>query len=186
MTWGATETISSLALCISAVGLLISYLSYRKASKHDEPMAWAEIHTIGVEDCWLLTLHLRNRTDFDIRANALLVPIEQVPIDSKRAFMLADYDEVIKAADNNIANIPNVLPKCTWHMKMPLSGDFPIIPSGTTGAVRAFITRGKINSVSKVKVELFYVLLMEKRKYLKRSVQVILPSSGLTLSIART
>src|SRR4051812_21636560 len=96
MTWTYSEIISSLAFGVSAFGLLISYLSFRKASQHDVPNAWGELHSIGVENCWRLSVHLRNPTKFDIQPASLSVPIQRVPIDAKQDFLLGEYDVALK------------------------------------------------------------------------------------------
>jgi hypothetical protein len=66
---------ADLALGVSIFSLAVSIMAWRTAVA-ERPLAWIKLEPIGKADnCWLATVHLRNRSKFDLRAESLGVLI---------------------------------------------------------------------------------------------------------------
>ena len=185
MNWTHSEIISSLALIVSAIGLLISFLSFKKASNREALNAWGELHSIGAENCWRLSIHIRNQTRYDIRPEALGVPVERIPIDEKQDFTLGDYDVALTECAGDISKLPTVLAGKDSHFKMSLRADTPKILSGEGGSVNALLFRGRLSAASAATVTLFYRSMQETQRYKMHNVEIRIPSRGIEIRLPR-
>jgi hypothetical protein len=168
MTWTHSDIIAAIALFVSAIGLLISYLSFRKASQNDEPSAWGELHTIGSDNCWRLSIHLRNRTRFDIKPSSLAVPLVRYPVDAKQDFLLGDYDGALKEAGGDIAKLLSILPSKDTNIKMSTPDAFSNIHSGEEGVMYALLFRGGLSVKRVAAITLSYWSMEETPRYKTR------------------
>jgi hypothetical protein len=69
--WTRAEIISALAFAISALGFVLSFLSFWRVWRMDRPHAWAEIEATDVPNWFKATVRLRNPTRYVLKLDAL-------------------------------------------------------------------------------------------------------------------
>jgi hypothetical protein len=181
------EIIALCALGISAAGLAISILSFRRVGKLEEPVAWAETTALIVENCWVITVHLRNpSTRYAVRLASLGVPITRVPVDDKQDFLLGDYTLAFKECENDVVKLRKIVEQMpTKAFKMSVPADTPLISPGDTYAFRALLFRGRLSAASRAKLTLYYYLMKENPSYRTKQMQLSLAERGLTFELQR-
>jgi hypothetical protein len=154
------EIISSLALAVSLASFTVAYLSFRRTSKLDEPNAWLEIETI-TENCWKVTIQVRNPTRYTLRLGKIGVPITRVPVDAKQDFLLGDYEAALRECGDD----PSKLAYATQGKDNILSMEVPAppqsVPSGAMGVVNVLLFRGKLSVAPEVAISLSYLSMEE-------------------------
>lgn len=60
MGWSRPEAISALALVVSALGFVLSFLSFWRTWAMDKPNAWAEVMHTSIPNCFVADLNIRN------------------------------------------------------------------------------------------------------------------------------
>jgi hypothetical protein len=161
MNWTRSEIMSALALVISALGFVLSLLSFRRTWKLEEPNAWLEIKSIGVQNCWIATVQVRNPTKYELKLGKIGVPIKRVPVDDKQDFVLGDYEAALKECGNDQSKIASAISGKDNILSMEVPMDLQSVPSGGMGTVHALLFRGRLSTASDVVVTLSYLSMEE-------------------------
>jgi hypothetical protein len=185
MDWSRSETISALALLISSLGFVVSFISYRRVSKLEQPLAWVEIESIGVQDCWRASIHLSNPTRQVLKLTKVSTPIKRVPIDARQDFILGDYQEALSECGNDLGKLGAVLGGKDRHLSISLPADHEAIQPGATGVFRFLLFRGRLSTARKAKFSIHYVSMEETAKRSSKKILGEIPGPGLEIQVRR-
>jgi hypothetical protein len=182
----ATAIIALCALVVSTGSLVISILSYRRVSKLEEPIAWAETTALIVENCWVITVHLRNPSRYAVRPAAISVPIERVPVDDRQDFLLADYSGVFKESENDIVKLRELVQRMsTKSFKMSVPDDTPLVSQGESFGFRALLYRGRLSTATTAEISLSYYVMKEQPSYKTKKMRLSIAGPTITLQLTK-
>jgi hypothetical protein len=169
MTW--TEIISSLALGVSTLALLVSAISLWRTYAAEQPAAWAEVQTTEIPNCWLANIHLRCPSSRSWRPISLVVPLKKLPLSERQDFLLSE-----PTGDGGQISSGRSL-------KMSLEARNPVQP-GETGTFTVMLIRGRLSDATTVKMQFCIQSLTAKSRYKTLSIAGKIPSSGIALAIS--
>jgi hypothetical protein len=154
------EIVSSLAFMVSLASFTIAYLSFRRTSKLNEPNAWLEIESI-TENCWKVTIQVRNPTRYTLRLGKIGVPITRVPVDAKQNFLLGDYEAALRECGDDLSKLASATSGKDTILTMEVPAHLQSVPSGAMGVVNVLLFRGKLSVAPKVAISLSYLSMEE-------------------------
>jgi len=172
-----TAVISALALVVSVLSLGLSGYSIWRVRKKETPHAWAEVERTNTPRLYVVTVKLRNPTQYLFKFSGISVPLDRVPVDERQRFILVErgafrgHSE--QWAKDNLDNIER-------GVKLNISGD---IPSGEIGNVKVFLVRGSLSSAQEAKITVYYWSMENKARYRSQVVKASLPAAGVAISV---
>jgi hypothetical protein len=157
-------------------------MAWRTAAA-EKPLAWVKLEPTEKADCWLATIHLRNRSKFDFRAHSVWVPISAVPITKKQDFWMLDYGKGLTTAPDGTRVISENFDHLEQHFKVSFERSAPVRPEDT-GAVSVLLIRSGLSAAALVKMS-FCMEVMKPRPRLKTvSLTAKIPSEILGIHIS--
>jgi hypothetical protein len=169
MTWA--EVISSLALGVSTLALLVSAISLWRTYVAEQPAAWAEVQTTEIPNCWLANIHLRCPPNRSWRPISLVVPLKKLPLTERQDFLLSE-----PTGDGGQIS-------AVRSLKMSLENQNPVQP-GETGIFTVMLFRGRLSDATTAKMQFCIESLTAKPRYKTLSIAGKIPSSGITLALS--
>lgn len=171
-------TTAVLALVISALSFALSAYSIWLARKKETPHAWAEVEKTTTPRLYLLTIKLRNPTQYVLKFAALSIPLDRIPIDETQSFLLIKADAFRGQTEDWLKE--NV-DKVERGSKLDVAGE--VLPD-ETGSVQILLIRGSLSAALKVKVTVYYWSMENTVRYKNQIVMAEIPTSGITFNIA--
>ena len=176
MTWTTSVVISAFALVISSLSFALSFYSVWRVRKKETSHAWAEIERTGVRDnFFVLTIKLRNPTQYLLKFAALSVPLSRYPMDERQDFYLMNHFTL----QSSQAFIEENL-KGPTYLKTDLTGD---VPSGEIGSITKYLIRGRLSAAREVKITLCYSSMESASRYKHLTIKGRLPASGIGIAL---
>lgn len=172
-----TQIIAGLALVISALSFGLSVYSVWFARKKETPHAWAEVEKTNTPRLYVVTLKLRNPTQYVFKFAAVSVPIDRVPLDENQDFVMAPRGAFHGRSEEWVKDN---LDKVERGIKLDIAGE---IPSGEIGSVKMLLIRGNLSAAREAKITVYYWSMENKARYRNQVVKARLPSSGVTISV---
>jgi hypothetical protein len=181
--WLRPEIISALALGVSIFSLAVTLFMAWRTAAAERPLAWVKLEPTEKADCWLATIHLRNRSKLDLRAHSVWVPITAGPVTRKQDFWMLDYGKELTTAQDGKRVILDSLDHLDRHLKVSFERSAPVQP-GDTGAVSVLLIRSGLSAATIVKMS-FCMEEMKPRPRLKTmSLTANIPSETLRMHIS--
>ena len=172
-----TAVIASLALTVSVLSLGLSVYSVWRVRKKETPHAWAEVEKTNTPRLYVVTVKLRNPTQYVFKFNGMSVPLDTVPVDEKQSFLLAQRD-AFRGRSEEWAK--ENLDKVERGMKLGISGE---IPSGEIGSVKMLLIRGSLSVAQEAKITVYYWSMENEPRSRSQVVKARLPTSGISISV---
>jgi hypothetical protein len=172
-----TALISALALAVSVLSLGLSVYSVWRVRKKETPHAWAGVEKTNTPRLYVVTVKLRNPTQYVFKFAAMSVPLNRIPVDEKQDFLLVQRD-AFRGHSEEWAK--ENIDKVARGMKLEISGE---IPSGEIGSVKMLLIRGSLSAAQEAKITVGYWSMENKPRYRNQVVKATLPTSGLTISV---
>jgi hypothetical protein len=172
-----TAVIAALALTISVLSLGLSVYSVWRVRKKETPHAWAEVEKTNTPRLYVVTVKLRNPTQYVFKFNGMSVPLDTVPVDEKQSFLLAQRD-AFRGRSEEWAK--ENLDKVERGMKLGISGE---IPSGEIGSVKMLLIRGSLSVAQEAKITVYYWSMENEPRSRSQVVKARLPTSGISISV---
>jgi hypothetical protein len=173
-----TQAIAGLALVVSTLSFALSVYSVWLSRKKETPHAWAEVEKTNTPRLFVVTVKLRNPTQYVFKFAALSVPLDRIPVDEKQDFLLAQRGTF--AGRSEAWAIEN-LDKVERGAKLEIAGE---IPPSQTGSVKVLLILGGLSAAQEAKITVYYWSMENKARYSSQVVKAGLPTSGITISIA--
>lgn len=169
VTW--TEVISSLALVVSTLALLVAAISLWRTYAAEQPVAWAEVQSTEIPNCWLANVHLRCPSSRSWRPISLVVPLKKLPLTERQDFLLGEPTK-----DGGQISAERSL-------KMSLENQKPV-QSGQTGIFTVMLIRGRLSDATTAQMKFCIQSLAAKPRYKTLSIEGKIPGGGLRLEIS--
>jgi len=166
------------ALVVSVLSFLLSAYSLWVAQKKNRVHAWAEVEKTTTPRLYILTIKLRNPTQYVLKFAALSIPLERIPIDERQSFLLIKIDAF---RDQTEDWAKENLDKVERGSKLDVAGE--ILP-GETGSVKMLLIRGSLSAALAAKITVYYWSMGNIAQYKNQVVTATVPTSGLTFKIA--
>jgi hypothetical protein len=173
-----TQTTAVFALVIAALSFCLSLYSVWRVHIKETPHAWAEVEKTTTPRLYLLTIKLRNPTQYVLKFAALSIPLERIPIDERQSFLMIKIDAF---RDQTEDWVKDNLDKVERGSKLDVAGE--ILP-GETGSVQMLLIRGSLSAALAAKVTVYYWSMGNTAQYKNQVVTATVPTSGLTFKIA--
>jgi hypothetical protein len=166
-----------IALVIAALSLSVSAYSLWRTLKRERVHAWAEVERTTTPRLYLLTVHLRNPTQYVLKVESLYTPQDRVPLDERQGFFLVQADafqgKTEEWANQNQDNVES-------GFKLPVSG---VIQPGETGSVKMLLLRGRLSAALRARVTIFYWSMENTAKYKNQVVTANVPTGGIKFKL---
>ena len=142
------------------------------------PHAWAEVEQTTTPRLYIVTLKLRNPTQYVFKFAAVSVPIDRVPLDEKQDFVLAQRGAFRGRSDEWAKEN---LDKIERGVKLVIAGE---IPSGEISSVKMLLIRGNLSAAHEANITLYYWSMENKARYRNQVVKARLPTSAVTIRVS--
>ena len=172
-----TAVIAALAFVVSVLSFGLSVYSVWRVRKKETPHAWAEVEKTNTPRLYVVTVKLRNPTQYVFKFNGMSVPLDRVPVDEKQRFLLAQRD-TFRGHSEEWAK--ENLDKVERGVKLDVSGE---IPSGEIGSVKMLLIRGSLSAAQQAKITVYYWSMENEPRYRNQVVKSKLPTSGIAISV---
>jgi hypothetical protein len=173
-----TQIIAGLALVVSALSFGLSVYSVWFARKKETPHAWAEVQQTNTPRLYVVTVKLRNPTQYVFKFAGISVPVDRIPVDEKQNFLLA-RPYAFRGRSEEWAK--ENLDKVERGTKLDISGE---IPSGEIGDAKMLLIRGNLSAAQEAKITVYYWSMENKARYRNQVIKASLPTSGVTIKIS--
>jgi hypothetical protein len=179
-----SEIISSLALGVSFLSLAVSFFMAWRTAAAERPVVWVKVEPTPKADCWLVTIHLRNRSKYDIRAVSVAVPLNVVPITKKQKFLMVELKVGTTTKEDGtlvlVDNLDHVVRYFDLHF-----GPEALVRPGDTKAFQLLLVRSILCSATWVKMRFRYELLKPRLSITTLSFKAHIPPATMTLALNR-
>ena len=181
--WARPEIISALALGVSVLSLSMSLFMAWRTAAAERPVAWVKLEPTEKADCWLVKIHLRNRSNLDLRALSVWVPVRAVPITKKQDFWMLEYSKGLRTAADGRRVLLENFENLEREFKVMLQPSAPVRP-GDTGIFHVILFRSALSDAALVKMTLCIEVMKPRPRIMNFSLVGQIPSEMVRIHIA--